>query len=576
MKNPLAQWLPILRWAPQYRAEHFAADGVAAAVVTLMLIPQSLAYALLAGMPAQTGLYASMLPLVAYAIFGTSNTLAVGPAAITSIMTASALGSMALAGSVGYVAAVALLTLMSGLMLFLMGVLRLGVIANFLSHPVISGFVSASGLLIAASQLKHLLGIPIQGQTLPQLTGSLVQHIGQWQTPAAAIGLGTLVFLVWARRSFKPRLYALGLQPMAADIVAKAAPVIALAVATLVAWALHLEEQGLRVVGAVPGGLPPLTLPTVDANLWPQVQQLATAALLISLVGFVESVSLGQSLAAKRRERIEPDAELRGLGAANIAAGLTGGFPVTGGFSRSVVNFDAGARTPAAGMYTAVGLLLAALLLTPLLYHLPQTALAATIVASVLTLVDLPAFTRTWRYARTDFTALALTFALTLLVGIEAGLMAGVGASLLLHLWRTSRPHIATVGRVPGTEHYRNVLRHAVETHPKLLSIRVDESLYFANARPLEDHIATQVAAHPQLEHVVLQCNAINAIDASALESLEAIMLRLKDAGVKLHLSEVKGPVMDRLQRSDFLQHLTGQVFLTHHQAVTALTQASV
>ena len=179
MKHPLAQWLPILRWAPQYRAEHFAADGVAAAVVTLMLIPQSLAYALLAGMPAQTGLYASMLPLVAYAIFGTSNTLAVGPAAITSIMTASALGSMALAGSVGYVAAVALLTLMSGLMLFLMGVLRLGVIANFLSHPVISGFVSASGLLIAASQLKHLLGIPMQGQTLPQLTGSLVQHIGQ-------------------------------------------------------------------------------------------------------------------------------------------------------------------------------------------------------------------------------------------------------------------------------------------------------------------------------------------------------------------------------------------------------------
>ncbi|QCB47959.1 sulfate permease [Hydrogenophaga sp. PAMC20947] len=573
MKNPLTHWLPILRWAPQYRAEHLAADGVAAAVVTLMLIPQSLAYALLAGMPAQTGLYASMLPLVAYAVFGTSNTLAVGPAAITSIMTASALGTMALAGSVGYVAAVALLTLMSGIMLFLMGALRLGVIANFLSHPVISGFVSASGLLIAASQLKHLLGIPLQGQTLPQLATSLGQHIGQWQAPAAAIGLLTLVFLVWARRSFKVRLRALGLQPMASDVIAKAAPVLALAVATLIAWGLRLEDGGLRVVGAVPGGLPPLTLPKLDANLWPQVQQLATAALLISLVGFVESVSLGQSLAAKRRERIEPDAELRGLGAANIAAGLTGGFPVTGGFSRSVVNFDAGARTPAAGIYTAIGLLLAALLLTPALYHLPQTALAATIVASVLTLVDVHAFGRTWRYARTDFTALALTFVLTLAVGIEAGLMAGVGVSLLLHLWRTSRPHIATVGRVPGTEHYRNVLRHTVETHPGVLGLRVDESLYFANARPLEDHIAAEVAAHPDIKHVVLQCSAINAIDASALESLEAITLRLKDAGVKLHLSEVKGPVMDRLERSDFLQQLTGRVFLTHHQAVTALTQ---
>ena len=573
MKPSPANWLPILRWAPRYTAEHFSGDAVAAAVVTLMLIPQSLAYALLAGMPAQTGLYASMLPLVAYAVFGTSNTLAVGPAAITSIMTASALGSMALAGSANYVAAVALLTLMSGAMLLLMGALRLGVIANFLSHPVISGFVSASGLLIAASQLKHLLGIPLQGQTLPQLANSLAQHIGQWQVPAAAIGLSSLAFLVWARRSFKPLLSALGLKHKATDVIAKAAPVLALAVATLIAWGLHLEASGLRVVGAVPGGLPPLSAPTVDSHLWPQVQQLATAALLISLVGFVESVSLGQSLAAKRRERIDPDAELRGLGAANIAAGITGGFPVTGGFSRSVVNFDAGARTPAAGIYTAIGLLLSALLLTPALYHLPQTALAATIVASVLTLVDLPVFARTWRYARTDFTALALTFALTLVVGIEAGLIVGVGASLLLHLWRTSRPHIATVGRVPGTEHYRNVLRHSVETHPKLLGLRVDESLYFANARPLEDRVAAEVAAQPHIEHVVLQCNAINAIDASALESLEAIGLRLNDAGVKLHLSEVKGPVMDRLERSDFLHHLTGKVFLTHHQAVQALTQ---
>jgi SulP family sulfate permease len=575
MNTPLTRWLPILQWAPQYNAERFTADAVAASVVTLMLIPQSLAYALLAGLPPEAGLYASMAPLVVYALFGTSSTLAVGPAAVTSLMTAAALGSVAASGSVGYAAAAALLALMSGAMLFLMGALRLGVVANFLSHPVISGFVSASGLLIAGSQLKHLLGIPVQGQTLPDILASLWTHIGEWQGAATAIGIGALVFLVWVRRSLKSVLRTLGMSPLAADLIAKAAPVLALAVTTLVAWAWRLDQDGLRVVGAVPGGLPPLTLPVLDATLWPQVQQLATAALLISLVGFVESVSVGQSLAAKRRERIEPDAELRALGASNIAAGLTGGFPVTGGFSRSVVNFDAGARTPAAGVFTALGLLVAALLLTPALHYLPQATLAATIVVAVLTLVDFGSFARTWRYARSDFTALALTFALTLMVGVEAGLIAGVGASLLLHLWRTSRPHIATVGRVPGTEHYRNVLRHKVETHAKLLGIRVDESLYFANARPLEDHIAAQVAAHPQLEHVVLQCNAINAIDASALESLEAITLRLKDAGVKLHLSEVKGPVMDRLQRSDFLQHLTGQVFLTHHQAVTALTQAT-
>ncbi|MDP1895603.1 MAG: sulfate permease [Hydrogenophaga sp.] len=573
MKHPLAHWFPILQWGRGYSRAHFSADAVAAAVVTLMLIPQSLAYALLAGLPPEAGLYASMAPLVVYAVLGTSSTLAVGPAAVTSLMTAAALGSVAAAGSLGYAAAAALLALLSGFMLLAMGVLRLGFVAHFLSHPVISGFVSASGLLIAATQLKHLMGVPLTGQTLPELVPSLWQHAAQVHVPTLAIGLGALAFLVWVRRSLKARLRAWGLGPLVADVVTKAAPVLALAVTTLLAWGLRLDESGLRVVGTVPGGLPPLTMPALNAGLWPQVEQLALAALLISLVGFVESVSVGQSLAAKRRERIEPDAELRALGASNIAAGLTGGFPVTGGFSRSVVNFDAGARTPAAGVFTAFALLLAALLLTPALYYLPQATLAATIVVAVLTLVDFGAFTRTWRYARADFTALALTFSLTLLWGVEAGLTAGVSASLLLYLWRTSRPHIATVGRVPGTEHYRNVLRHAVQTHPRVLSLRVDESLYFANARYLEDHIAAQVAAHPAIAHVVLQCTAINAIDASALESLETIVHRLKDAGVQMHLSEVKGPVMDRLERSDFLHHLSGRVFLTHHQAISALTE---
>jgi SulP family sulfate permease len=571
MKSPLAQWFPILQWGRQYTGAHFSADAVAASVVTLMLIPQSLAYALLAGLPPEAGLYASMAPLVVYAVFGTSSTLAVGPAAVTSLMTAVALGPVAAAGSLGYATAAALLALLSGAMLFAMGALRLGFVANFLSHPVISGFVSASGLLIAATQLKHLMGVPLTGQTLPELLPSLWHHAAQVHGPTLAIGLGALAFLLWVRRSLKARLRAWGLGALASDVITKAAPVLALAVTTLLAWGLRLDEAGLRVVGAVPGGLPPLSVPVLDASLWPQLEQLATAALLISLVGFVESVSVGQSLAAKRRERIEPDAELRALGASNMAAGLTGGFPVTGGFSRSVVNFDAGARTPAAGVFTALGLLAAALLLTPALHYLPQATLAATIVVAVLTLVDFGAFKRTWRYARADFTALALTFSLTLLWGVEAGLTAGVSASLLLYLWRTSRPHIATVGQVPGTEHYRNVLRHAVQTHHRILSLRVDESLYFANARYLEDHIAAEVAAHPAIAHVVLQCTAINAIDASALESLEMITQRLNDAGVQLHLSEVKGPVMDRLQRSDFLSHLTGRVFLTHHQAVTAL-----
>jgi SulP family sulfate permease len=294
-------------------------------------------------------------------------------------------------------------------------------------------------------------------------------------------------------------------------------------------------------------------------------------ALLISVVGFVESVSVGQTLAAKRRQRIEPDRELVALGASNLGAAFTGGFPVTGGFARSVVNFDAGAQTPAAGVFTAVGILLTVLLLTPALYFVPQATLAATIVVAVLSLVDLGIFKRTWLYSKADFAAVLTTVVVTLGVGVEAGLVAGVLVSLLLFLLKTSRPHIAEVGLVSGTEHFRNVLRHQVRVDPRLLSLRVDESLYFANARALEDRINQEVAKRPKLQHVVLQCSAINDVDASALESLEAIDHRLKDARILLHLSEVKGPVMDRLKSSQFLSDLGGRVFLTHYQAVQRL-----
>lgn len=566
------QWLPVLRWGPRYSRAFFAADSVAAAVVTLMLIPQSLAYALLAGMPPQAGLYASMAPLVLYALFGSSSTLAVGPAAVTSLMTAASVKAVVTQGG-SYVEAAMLLALISGVMMVLMGAARLGFLANFLSHPVISGFVSASGLLIATGQLKHLLGIPLQGDTLWQLALNLPLHLGAIHYPTLAMGLGALTFLLWSRHRVKPLLKRMGASPFAADLGAKAAPVLALLISIGLAHGLDLASGGMKVVGHVPPGLPSLTWPGGHGVSLDLLQALLIPALLISLVGFVESVSVGQSLAAKRRERIDPDAELRALGMSNLGAGLTGGFPVTGGFSRSVVNFDAGARTPAAGLFTAVGLALAALFLTPLLYHLPQATLAATIMVAVLTLVDLGAFGRTWHYARADFIALLLTFALTLLSGVELGLVAGVTTSVLLLLYRSSRPHIATVGQVPGTEYYRNVQRHQVITHPRILGLRVDESLYFANARYLEDHIATEISQHPDVQHVVLQCNAINDIDASALESLETIDQRLKDASVKLHLSEVKGPVMDRLQRTEFLQHLSGQVFLTHHQAVQVLTR---
>lgn len=560
--------LPAGEWMRGYDRATLSSDLVAAVIVTVMLIPQSLAYAALAGLPPQVGLYASIAPLLLYAVFGSSRVLAVGPVAVVSLMTATAIGDLAQAGTPAYWALAITLAFISGSLLLLMGLLRLGFLANFLSHPVISGFITASALLIAAGQLKVILGIKVEGHNFLELVLGLLQQAPHTHLLTAAIGLGTVGFLFWARRGVKPLLRRLGLGPRLADGLAKAAPVAGIAATALLTWAGQWQDQGVRIVGAVPQGLPPLTLPAWDWSLW---QQLAVPALLISVVGFVESVSVGQTLAAKRRQRIVPDRELVALGAGNLGAALTGGFPVTGGFARSVVNFDAGAQTPAAGVFTAVGILLTALLLTPALYYVPQATLSATIVVAVLSLVDLRILRSTWAYSRTDFSAVVVTLGVTLAAGVEPGLVAGVALSLLLYLYKTSRPHIAEVGLVPGTEHFRNVLRHTVRTSPRLASLRVDESLYFANARVLEDRVNALVAERPQLRHVVLQCSAINDIDASALESLEAIDQRLQDAGVALHLSEVKGPVMDRLRGTDFLRHLSGGVYLSHYQAISAL-----
>ena len=564
----LAGWLPILDWGRRYDRDTFAADGVAALIVTIMLIPQSLAYASLAGLPPEVGLYASIAPLLLYAVFGTSRVLAVGPVAVVSLMTAAAIGEHAAVGSAGYAAVAILLAFLSGAMLLVMGVLRLGFLANFLSHPVISGFITASALLIAVGQLKQILGLRVEGHNVLELVQGIVQQLPQTHMLTALVGFATLGFLFWTRRGLKPLLRRLGLGARLADLLAKAGPVIGIALTALLTWAFDWHQQGLKIVGTVPQGLPPLTWPVFDAALW---QALLLPALLISVVGFVESVSVGQTLAAKRRQRIEPDRELVALGASNLGAAFSGGFPVTGGFARSVVNFDAGAQTPAAGVFTALGILLAALLLTPALYFVPQATLAATIVVAVLSLVDLGVLRRTWVYAKADFAAVLATLLATLGIGVEAGLIAGVALSLLLFLFRTSRPHITEVGWVPGTEHFRNPQRHEVALSPRLLGLRVDESLYFANARTLEDRINAEVAQRPQLQHLVLQCSAVNDIDASALDSLEAIDRRLQDAGIVLHLSEVKGPVMDRLKTTDWLAQLRGQVFLTHYQAVQQL-----
>lgn len=564
----LSHWLPCLQWGRAYNRASASQDGLAAVIVTLMLIPQSLAYAMLAGLPPVTGLYASILPLLAYALFGTSRTLAVGPVAVVSLMTAASLAPLFPAGSPEYIGAAMLLALLSGLLLAAMAMLRLGFVANFLSHPVVSGFISASGILIAVGQLKHLLGVSASGENLLHLLPELLQALPQTHWPTLIIGLLSLAWLGWARGYLKQTLQRLGLSAQLAGNLAKAGPVLAIVVAIIAVSLLHLQQAGVKVVGSVPQGLPGLTLPTLNLEL---AVQLLPAALLISLVGFVESVSVGQTLAAKRRQRIQPDNELLGLGAANLSAAFSGGFPVTGGFARSVVNYDAGAQTPMAGVFTAIGIGVSVMLLTPLLHDLPQAVLAATIIVAVLSLVDLRSLRHTWRYSRQDGAAQAATLFGVLLIGVEAGILIGVGLSLLLFLWRTSQPHMAVVGQVPGSEHFRNVERFAVVESPSVLSLRVDESLYFPNARYLEDRIGELIASRPQVRHLVLMCPGVNLIDASALDSLHAIVERLHAAGVQLHLSEVKGPVMDQLRRSDFLERFAGQVFISQFQALKHL-----
>lgn len=568
MALSLTRHLPILSWGRSYNRAALVSDLIAAIIVTVMLIPQSLAYALLAGLPPEAGLYASIAPIILYAIFGTSKALAVGPVAVVSLMTAAALGNIADQGTFGYAAAALSLAALSGLILLGMGILRVGFVANFLSHPVISGFITASGLLIAASQLKHILGIEAHGQNLLDLGSSLIAHLPQTNWTTMTIGVSATAILFGIRSWLKPALLRLGVGKTGADISTKAGPVFVVVLTTLAVWSMGLQGQGVKIVGTVPQSLPPLTMPSLTPDV---LGQLLLPAFLISIIGFVESISVAQTLAAKKRQRIDPDQELIGLGAANIGASLTGGFPVTGGFSRSVVNFDAGAETPAAGAFTAVGLAIAAVALTPLIYFLPKATLAATIIVAVLSLVDLGILRRSWSYSKADFSAVLVTILVTLGIGVEAGVSAGVGFSILLHLYRSSRPHIAEVGLVPGTEHYRNVLRHNVETSPQIVTLRVDESLFFANARFLEDRIQARVSAAPVIKHVILQCTAINAIDLSALESLEAINTRLNEMGVLLHLSEVKGPVMDRLQRSHFLDELSGQVFLTQFEAAKSV-----
>jgi len=547
----------------------------------MMLIPQALAYALLAGLPPQLGLYASILPLMAYAVFGTSGALSVGPFAIASIMTATALNA-AFSGEMtsqislqaDYIAGAVVLAFLSGLFLLLFGFLRLGFLSNFLSFPVISGFISASALVIGSSQLGNLLGISAKGDTLLDVLSAVVTEIDHVHINTLILGISAFIFLFFAPKVIKLLAIRLHANHFLAEILSKTAPILAMLISVSYVVGFELESTGVVVIGDIPAMLPHLSLPNISAYAWTYDtwKSLVSSAVLISIIGFVSSLSVAQTFAAKKRQRINPNQEAIALGFANLGSGISGGFPVSASLSRSAVSFNAGAETPAAGALTAIGVGIATLYLTPYLYHLPIAILAAMILVAVISLIDLGAIKRSWQYSPQDFSALLLTVVLTLSQGVEAGLISGVVLSIALHLYRSSHPHVAELGRVPDTEHFRNIERHNVITQPNLIFFRVDESLYFANARFLEDKINGLVAEHPKANHLVLVCSSINDIDASALESLFSVNNYLQEAGMKAHLTEVKGPVLDRLKRSDFLEHLTGNVYLSNYDAWVDLT----
>ena len=564
MSDLIKGFFPILEWGAIYNGKTAINDLVVAIIVSIMLVPQSLAYAQLAGLPPEIGLYASMAPLILYAIFGTSRSLSVGPVAVTSLMTLAAVAPIAAQGTPEYAAAAMILALLTGIILILLGFLKLGFLSNFMSFPVMAGL----GIQIAAGQLSPVLGIPSKGGAFLAQSISLVQNAGQINLYTAAIGVSSVVFLLLVRKYFSNLLIKLGIGKGFAGILAKMGPVIAIVITILVVSGFGLDQQGVKIVGVVPSGLPKIALPPFNLSLW---EQLVTPALLIAIVAYVASISVAQTLAAKKRQHVDPNQELIALGAYNIGASLSGGFPVAGGFSRSIVNFEAGAETPAAGAYTAVGIALVALFLTPLLYFLPSATLGATIFVAVLSMINFKAVKMTYGYSKSDGIAMALTILLTLTFGVIAGLIAGIGTSLMMYLYRTSRPYMTTVGQIPGTQHFKNIERNEVITTSQIVTLRMDESLYFANTKYLENQVNEMVALYPDMKHFILMCSAINSIDASGLESLKSINQRLADSGIAFHLSEVKGPIMDSLKKTKFYQEIKERIHLTQFEAVSRI-----
>lgn len=562
----------IPNWLRGYQRRWLTGDLAAALVTTMMLVPQALAYAALAGLPPHIGLYAGLLPLLGYALFGSSPVLSVGPVAVLALMTAHALTPLATPGSAEYIAGAILIAALSGVFLFAMGLMRLGALSNMLSHPVISGFVSGAATLIIVGQISPLVGVHSDGDTALQLLLDTVKKLSEAVPLTALVGLIAVVLLTAAKLWLGITLVKMGMRAHSARLLARLAPMLVVLAAIGLTVLLGLDKE-MAVVGAIPPGLPALSMPEFDWNL---TYRLLLPALIIALLGFVESLSIAHAIALRRGQRLNADAELRGLGAANLFSAVSGGFAVTGSFARTAINDEGGAASPMSGLFAALLMALVLLFLTPLFTKLPLAVLAATIIVAAASLIDLRGFLHNWRYDRTDGIAMAGTFLGVLLFGVEAGIGLGIGLSFATLIWRSSRPHIAVVGRVPGTEHFRNVLRHTVKTQPGILFLRIDESLFFSNIRAIEDRLLIELKRHAEVQELVLILSSVSRIDGTALECLQQVNRDLRAREIRLHLSEVKGPVLDRLSRSRLLEELSGRVFLSSYIAELALRHGNV
>ncbi|MBD2152434.1 sulfate permease [Pseudanabaena sp. FACHB-1277] len=555
MIKQLQLYIPALNWLSNYQSKHLFGDITAGIIVTSLLIPQGMAYALLAGLPPQIGLYASILPAIIYPLLGTSQVLSVGPVAVDSLMVAAAIAKLAPQGSSEYLALAIALAFLVGIIEIGMGVLRMGFLVNFLSRSVISGFISGAAIIIGFSQVRHLLGLKIPAtESFIELFTLTLGKITEVNWVALSLGLTSIAMLLYFNQPLVKLLKRQGWSEQKILPISKSAPLLVVILGTLLVSIFRWDQvAGLRIVGMVPSGLPPLSMPTFDLQTW---RSLLPAATAIALVGYIEGFSGAQALASKRREKIDPNQELIAFGAANLSAAFTGGYPVTGGVSRSVVNFAAGANTGLASIITGILVAIAVMFFTSWFYFLPQTCLAATIITAVYKLIDFSTLKRMWNYDKADAIAWLVTFSAVLVLGVEKGIIFGTIIALSLHLWHTSRPHIAIVGRLGESEHFRNVLRYEVKTSPQVLAIRVDASLYFANAKYMENFLSREISDHPNITSIVLVCSAVNLIDASALEIIESLIADLKFIGINFYFSEVKGPVMDKLLNIGFVDYV--------------------